>query len=116
MATNKSYDEASIVRTLDKKRAIKFQVNGNHITIIVDKTSPEIGIRTLGKIDYLCNYEHSHTYSVRFVAPKGQSKGTVRAFARDDEQQYEEKQTKSKRSSLNMASMVKKVTKQTKYK
>lgn len=115
MTINKSYDEASIVRTLEKKRAIKFKIMGNHITIIVDKTSPEIGINTLGKIDYLCNYKHSHDYSAMFVVPNI-NKSLDRTFAYDSEQQHEKKQTKGKRNNLNMASMVKKVIKQTKYK
>lgn len=113
----KSYDEASVMRALGKKRAIKFNYQGSHVTIVVDTTSPEVGIGTYGKIDYLCNYKHDRVYTAMYVKPKKDSdKPSVKAPA-DKYNQDAEETTKTKRSGkLNLASMVKKVTTNRKYK
>lgn len=49
---NKNYDEATVVRALNKKRSIKVS-NG---VIKVERNSTEVGNGTWGKISYLVNY------------------------------------------------------------
>lgn len=49
---NKNYDEATVVRALNKKRSIKVS-NG---VIKVERDSTEVGNGTWGKISYLVNY------------------------------------------------------------
>lgn len=101
----KHYDEASVVRALSKKRAIQFTTNGTHITIKVNADSPEVGIRSLGKIDFLLHHAKEHTYSVIFNKTAASSKLPVEG---DDANQ--KKAAKPKRNKLNMAAMVKSVT------
>lgn len=49
---NKNYDEATVIRALNKKRSIKVS-NG---VIKVERDSTEVGNGTWGKISYLVNY------------------------------------------------------------
>lgn len=102
--SNKHYDEASVLKSLAKNPAIKINNNGSFRCIIVDKTSPYVGIRTLGKIDFLCHYVKEHTYTAQFNNMQKVSK--ERDVANDNNDTHQ-----TKRSKINMVSMVKSVTK-----
>ena len=47
----KNYDEASVIRALNKK--VGCNVNSVNKTITIDKTSDSLGNRSWGKIDFL---------------------------------------------------------------
>lgn len=94
------YDEASVVRRLSKKASIN--INAREKTIEIVKDNTDVGIRSWGKIDYLCNY----CGYIRFFT---KSVKKVKVYT-DDSQDTNIKY--SKRNKLNMASMIKSTMKQ----
>lgn len=57
---NKNYDEATVVKKLKSKGVKVVTSPTGHHALVVPPKDPNIGIRTWGKIDYLCHY---HSYS-----------------------------------------------------
>ena len=56
----KNYDEATVRKQL-KKKGIKVNISAGGLrTLLVPIDDPNIGIRTWGKIDYLCHYHSYH--------------------------------------------------------
>lgn len=56
----KNYDEATVRKQL-KNKGIKVDISSGGLrTLLVPKDDPNIGIRTWGKIDYLCHYRSYH--------------------------------------------------------
>lgn len=70
----KNYDEATVLRELKQNRSIKIS---NH-TIKIVKDSGEVGIRTYGKIDYLCNYCGYNKIYIDNMLPVGKDNDTER--------------------------------------
>lgn len=98
------YDEAKVVRTLSRKKSIKFNrsFDGTNV-IVVDKDHTDVGIRSWGKISYLVNYCH-------YIQSWDKNVRGGQNFKDDDNVNVRS----SKRDKLNLASMVKNVLKSNK--
>lgn len=62
----KHYDEASVLRALAKK-GIRVDKSGFRNTLMLPVDKNNIGIGTLGKIDYLVNYKGYGAVKVRLT-------------------------------------------------
>lgn len=103
--STKTYDEASVVRVLSRKKAIR--INYTTKTISVDRTSTEVGNGSWGKIDYLvhyCGYVQVFTNS---------SVGTKNITDQTDTRNTK---TIKREKKLNMAAMTKAAMKKAKTK
>ena len=65
MSKKKHYDEASVVRSIERKTSVSVTNNGGIKVIEVLKGAQDCGCGTWGKIDYLCNV---HNYRQIFVS------------------------------------------------
>ena len=54
MSRKKHYDEASVVRSIERKASVSVTNNGGIKVIEVLKGATDCGCGTWGKIDYLC--------------------------------------------------------------
>lgn len=101
------YDEATCIRLLSKKSEIHIDTRGKFINVV--KEPQNIGIRSWGKIDYLCHY---CGYRWGFTLASRPTKVSKRQASDDDV----ENNTKSIRKSnkLDMAGMAKAAMKKVK--
>lgn len=109
MSKKKTYDEASVVRSISKKNSV--QVNAVEHVVEVVKNSTDIGNGTWGKIDYLCKV---HGYVVVFTT-KLSKKPTPKKTTDDDTDNTNSK-TAKREAKLNMAAMVKSTMRRVKTK
>lgn len=110
---NKKYSEDSCVRSLSKKNSIRISRSNNTKFIEILKDCTDVGLGSLGKIDYLCTV---HGYHAIFV--KGFANKPVKANAStnyDNSDETDIKANKRERK-LNMASMAKNSMRKAKFK
>lgn len=100
----RNYDEASVVKSLNRKKSISIDTVIKRIEIVAN--SPEIGIRNWGKIDYLCHVLHYTIWRRKSINKKANTND------------YEEISTKEAKrmKKLNMAAMTKQAMKRAKSK
>ena len=91
----KKYDEASVIKTLNKKGSVNVDTINKVVEIVKD--SNDVGNGTWGRIDYLCHY---HNYCYVFVTNLSRKK-IIKVKLNDDEPVI----TKGKH--FNMSTMVK---------
>lgn len=109
MTKKKSYDEASVIRSLSKKSSIN--INRYNRTIEIVKYNTDVGNGSWGKIDYLCKV---HGYICGFVtAIKRKTSVSINNadFGNDDSSKSAKRERK-----LNMAIMAKSAMKRVKTK
>lgn len=109
---NKTYSEDYCVRSLSKKNSVHISRSNNTKFIEILKDSTDIGLKSLGKIDYLCTV---HGYHAIFV--KGFANKAVKSIAaiNDNTDEVNIKANKRQRK-LNMASMTKNSMRKAKFK
>lgn len=96
----RKYDEASVVRALNKKQSIKVDtVNG---IVKVQKNATDVGNSSWGKIDYLCHYCGYIYIFVNFVFKKN-----VRQTSKTENTDIINKKVAKRENKLNMAAMIK---------
>ena len=96
----RKYDEASVVRALNKKQYIKVNtVNG---VVEVQKNATDVGNGSWGKIDYLCHY-----CGYIYVFVTSVSKKNVRQTSETENTDVINKKVAKRESKLNMAAMTK---------
>lgn len=109
MAKKKSYDEASVIRSLSKKSSIRVNTNTKVIEVVRDST--DVGNGSWGKIDYLTKV---HGYVYVFV------KNMPRKYVNTNESSNNEETINTKmakrEAKLNMAAMTKSAMKRVKSK
>lgn len=93
------YDEASVVRSLDKKKDVR--VDSVNKTVEVVKNSTEVGNGSWGKIDYL---HKVHGYLYVFVKKIA---GKINYSATDNDSADVDTKTAKRERKLNMATMAK---------
>ena len=103
MSKKKHYDEASVVRSIERKPSVSVTNNGGIKVIEVLKGAQDCGCGTWGKIDYLCNV---HNYRQIFVNSHSKV-GKAKAFVKDSEQKVGSNKTEKRERKLNMATMSK---------
>lgn len=100
MSTKKVYDEASVVKSISKKKSIS--VSTVNKIINVDRNATDVGNGTWGKIDYLCKV-HGYTYAfMSEVVSKARNKKV-----NNDEEVAVNSKTAKREAKLNMATMAK---------
>lgn len=97
---NKNYDEASVIRTILKKKCIT--IDSMRKVITVNRANQDAGNGTWGKIDYLCK---CHGYVYMFT-----NKVTGKAAKEENINDINTKTAKRERK-LNMANMSKQAMK-----
>ena len=101
----KNYDEASVVRALNKKQGCS--VNSINKVITIDKLADSLGNKSWGKIDFLvhyCKYVYVFTTS-----------GIKKSFTPNDVENIDNKSKTAKRENkINMAAMTKNAMKKAK--
>lgn len=100
----KNYDEASVIRTLNKKNGCK--VDSINKIITVDRTADDLGNGSWGKIDYLVRV---HKYIYVFTS----SKIVKRPIVNTEEKEKVTK-TAKRENKINMAAMSKNAMKKAK--
>lgn len=100
MSTKKVYDEASVVKSISKKKSIL--VSTVNKIISVDRNATDVGNGTWGKIDYLCKV---HGYTYVFMS-EVVSKARNKKVNNDEEVAVNSKAAK-REAKLNMATMAK---------
>lgn len=103
MSRKRSYDEASVVRAIEKKASIKIVRTGTGKFIEVVKNATDVGAGTWGKIDYLVKVHGYFQHFVnkvdkRFIPSKGN---------KDREESFGSNKTAKREQKLNMAKMSK---------
>lgn len=101
---SRNYDEASVIRSLSKKRSIK--IDSVNSTIKVDIDATDIGNGSWGKIDYLCHYKGYCVVRVKNIINR---KGIIPA---NEDENFKIKH----REKINMATMAKSAMKRVKDK
>lgn len=96
----RKYDEASVVRALNKKQSIK--VNTVNKVVEIQKGATDVGNSSWGKIDYLCHY---CGYIYGFV--NSVFKKNVRQTSETENTNVINKKVAKRESKLNMAAMTK---------
>ena len=96
MSKRKDYDEASVIRIIERKGSVA--VYPDNKVIEVSKTATDVGNGTWGKIDYLQNV---HGYSVLMVNSIGKSKN-ITSTSGNNKRYKNDTKPKNK---LNMANM-----------
>lgn len=109
MTKKKSYDEASVIRSLSKKNSIN--INRSNMTIEVVKNSTDVGNGSWGKIDYL---HKVHGYACVLVAAI-KRKNSIFINQNDSVEQNNTKIAK-REAKFNMATMAKNAMKRVKNK
>lgn len=109
MSKKRTYDEASVIRSISKKNSV--QVNAVEHIVEVVKNSTDVGNGTWGKIDYLCKV---HGYIVVFTAKL--SKKPTPKKTMDDDVDNTNSKTAKREAKLNMAAMVKSTMRRVKTK
>lgn len=100
MSTKKVYDEASVVKSISKKKSIS--VSTVNKIINVDRNATDVGNGTWGKIDYLCKV-HGYTYAfMSEVVSKARNKKV-----NNDEEVAMNSKAAKREAKLNMATMAK---------
>jgi hypothetical protein len=100
MSTKKVYDEASVVKSISKKKSIS--VSTVNKIINVDRNATDVGNGTWGKIDYLCKV-HGYTYAfMSEVVSKARNKKV-----NNDEEVAVNNKAAKREAKLNMATMAK---------
>lgn len=100
MSTKKVYDEASVVKSISKKKSIS--VSTVNKIINVDRNATDVGNGTWGKIDYLCKV-HGYTYAfMSEVVSKARNKKV-----NNDEEVAVNSKVAKREAKLNMATMAK---------
>ena len=103
MSRKRTYDEASVVRAIEKKASVRIVRNGMNKFIEVVKNATDVGAGTWGKIDYLVKV---HGYFQHFVNKIDKrlipSKGK-----KDSEESFGSNKTAKREQKLNMAKMSK---------
>lgn len=96
----KHYDEASVIRSLKKKREVSINPVDKTIEVLKDNTT--VGNGSWGKIDYLCKVHGYHYVLV--------SKPTSQKVYHYEDKQEDKKEIKReiKQQKLDMTKMVKK--------
>ncbi len=101
----KNYDEASVVRALNKKQGCS--VSSVNKVITIDKSADSLGNKSWGKIDFLvhyCKYVYVFTTS-----------GIKKSFIPNDSENTDNKSKTAKRENkINMAAMTKNAMKKAK--
>ena len=110
---NKTYSEDYCVRSLSKKNSVRISRSNNTKFIEILKDSTDIGLKSLGKIDYLCT---AHGYHAIFV--KGFANKVVKSTTVINDDNADEVNTKAnkRQRKLNMASMTKNSMHKAKFK
>lgn len=109
MTKKKSYDEASVIRSLSKKNSI--HINRSNMTIEIVKGNTELGNGSWGKIDYL---RKIHGYVCVFVAAIKRKKSIV--INNTDFDDIDNSKSAKRERKLNMTNMVKSAMKRVKTK
>lgn len=109
MAKKKSYDEASVIRSLSKKNSIN--INRSNMTIEVVKGSTDVGNGSWGKIDYL---HKVHGYICVFVTAIKRKNSVI--TNNTDLDNTENTKTAKRERKLNMATMTKNAMRKAKTK
>ena len=103
MSRKKHYDEASVVRSIERKASVAVTNNGGIKVIEVLKGALDCGCGTWGKIDYLCK---CHNYRQIFVSQH--SKVSKSKFnPKDTEINVGSNKTEKREKKVNMAAMSK---------
>ena len=95
----KSYDEASVVRSLNKKMSVRVNVVSKTIEVVKD--SYDVGNGSWGKIDYLCKVHH---YTYMFVGSIGSKTKVFNDTLSDD---TKVSKTSKREAKLNIVNSVK---------
>lgn len=101
MSTKKVYDEASVVKSISKKKSIS--VSTVNKIINVDRNATDVGNGTWGKIDYLCKV-HGYTYAFMSEVV---SKARNKKVNNNDEEVAVNSKAAKREAKLNMATMAK---------
>lgn len=109
MSKKRTYDEASVIRSISKKNGV--QVNAIEQVIEVVENATDVGNGTWGKIDYLCKV---HGYVTVFVDKL--SKKPTPKKSMDDEVDNTNSKVAKREAKLNMAAMVKSTMRRVKTK
>lgn len=96
----RKYDEASVVRALNKKQSIK--VDTVNRVVEVQKNATDVGNGSWGKIDYLCHY-----CGYIYVFVNSVSKKNIRQTSKIENTNVINKKVAKRESKLNMAAMTK---------
>lgn len=109
MSKKRTYDEASVIRSISKKNSVQVNAIGHVVEVV--KNSTDVGNGTWGKIDYL---RKVHGYVVVFTI-KLSKKRTPKKTMYDDVDNTNSK-TAKREAKLNMAAMVKSTMRRVKTK
>lgn len=98
----KNYDEASVVRALNKKQGCS--VNSVNKVITIDKSADSLGNKSWGRIDFLVNYcKYVYVFTT----------SSIRKIVVQEEKEKITKSTK-RENKINMATMSKNAMKKAK--
>lgn len=103
MSRKKHYDEASVVRSIERKASVSVTNNGGIKVIEVLKGATDCGCGTWGKIDYLCK---CHNYRQIFVNAHS-SISRKKTNIKEKEPVVGSNKTEKREKKLNMAAMAK---------
>ena len=103
MSRKKHYDEASVVRSIERKASVVVTNNGGIKVIEVLKGATDCGCGTWGKIDYLCR---CHNYRQIFVNQHSRI-GKPKFNSKEKEITVGSNKTEKREKKLNMATMSK---------
>lgn len=96
----RKYDEASVIRALNKKQSIK--VDTVNKVVEIQKNATDVGNGSWGKIDYLCHY-----CGYIYVFVTSVFKKNVRQTSETENTNIINKKVAKRESKLNMAAMTK---------